>query len=288
MKWSKRAAAALASLLLLSTVVQAGGADKAPPRETRTVPETRLALPGEAEKAAKIPELTVVTPEPAKPEAEVPRPADGAAGEEEKKSPAFPEAEDWQLLLVNPWNEIPEDYEVTLKTLPDGNKVDEKAFDDLSAMLEACREAGLRPKICSSYRTQSKQTYLYNNKITRLRNAGYSRAAAEAEAGRWVARPGTSEHQLGLAVDIVSQSYQALTKKQEQTKEQKWLMEHCWEYGFILRYPNDKSEITGIGYEPWHYRYVGRDAALDIRDSGLCMEEYLLLREETLAADKQA
>ena len=288
MKWSKRAAAALASLLLLSTVVQAGGADKAPPRETRTAPETRLALPGEAEKAAKIPELTVVTPEPAKPEAEVPRPADGTAGEEEKKSPAFPEAEDWQLLLVNPWNEIPEDYEVPLKTLPDGNKVDEKAFDDLSAMLEACREAGLRPKICSSYRTQSKQTYLYNNKITRLRNAGYSRAAAEAEAGRWVARPGTSEHQLGLAVDIVSQSYQALTKKQEQTKEQKWLMEHCWEYGFILRYPNDKSEITGIGYEPWHYRYVGRDAALDIRDSGLCMEEYLLLREETLAADKQA
>lgn len=285
MKWSKRAAALLASLLLLSTVVQAGGAEKAPPREARTVLETRLVPPGEAERAAKVPELTVVTPEPVKSAEEAPRPASGAAREEE--SPAFPEAEDWQLLLVNPWNEMPEDYEVTLKTLPDGNKVDEKAFDDLSAMLEACREAGLRPKICSSYRTQSKQTYLYNNKIARLRNAGYSKAAAQEEAGRWVARPGTSEHQLGLAVDIVSQSYQALTKKQEKTKEQKWLMEHCWEYGFILRYPNDKSEITGIGYEPWHYRYVGRDVALDIRDSGLCMEEYLLLREETLAAEKR-
>ena len=162
----------------------------------------------------------------------------------------------------------------------------QRAYEDLNAMLEACREAGLRPKICSAYRTQSKQTYLYNNKIARLRNAGYSRAAAEAEAGRWVARPGTSEHQLGLALDIVSQSYQALTKKQEKTAEQKWLLEHCWEYGFILRYPNDKSEITGIGYEPWHYRYVGREVALDIRDSGLCMEEYLLLREETL--EKQA
>ena len=301
MKWSKRAAALLASLLLLSTVVQAGSADKAPPRETRAALETRLAPPGEEERAAKIPELTVVTPEPVKPAAEAPQPVKPAAEApqpaagtaqtaraEGKKDPVFPEAEDWQLLLVNPWNEIPEDYEVTLKTLPDGNKVDEKAFDGLSAMLEACREAGLQPKICSSYRTQSKQTYLYNNKIARLRNAGYSRAAAEAEAGRWVARPGTSEHQLGLAVDIVSQSYQALTKKQEQTKEQKWLMEHCWEYGFILRYPNDKSEITGIGYEPWHYRYVGRDVALDIRDSGLCMEEYLLLREETLAAEKQA
>ena len=79
---------------------------------------------------------------------------------------------------------------------------------------------------------------------------------------------------MGLALDIVSTSYQALTKKQERTQEQKWLMEHCWEYGFILRYPNDKSEITGIGYEPWHYRYVGREVALDIRDSGLCLEEY--------------
>ena len=203
------------------------------------------------------------------------------------KAPSFPEAEDWQLLLVNPWNEMPEDYEVTLKTLADGNKVDEKAFDDLSAMLEACRDAGLRPKICSSYRTMSKQTYLYNNKIARLQKAGYSKKAALAEAGRWVARPGTSEHQLGLAVDIVSSSYQSLTKKQEKTKEQKWLMEHCWEYGFILRYPNSKSEITGIGYEPWHYRYVGREVALDIRDSGLCMEEYLELREKTLAAENR-
>lgn len=194
---------------------------------------------------------------------------------------AFPEAEDWQLLLVNPWNELPEDYKVTLKSLPDGQKVDGRIYDDLAAMLAACREAGLNPKVCSAYRTQSKQTYLYNNKIARLRNAGYSKAAAVEEAGRWVARPGTSEHQLGLALDIVSSSYQALTKKQEETAEQKWLMEHCWEYGFILRYPSDKGEITGIGYEPWHYRYVGREVALDIRESGLCLEEYLLLREET-------
>ena len=282
MKWSKRAAALLAALLLLSTAVQAGEAYKAPAREERPILNVRLTPPGEAEGAEKLPELTVIKPEPAEPR-------EGSASRlAARETPAFPEAEEWQLLLVNPWNEMPEDYEVTLKTLPDGNKVDEKAYDDLNAMLEACREAGLRPKICSSYRTQSKQTYLYNNKIARLRSAGYSKAAAQEEAGRWVARPGTSEHQLGLALDIVSQSYQALTKKQEKTQEQKWLMEHCWEYGFILRYPNDKSEITGIGYEPWHYRYVGRDVALDIRDSGLCLEEYLLLREETLAAENRA
>ncbi len=288
MRWSKRAAALLVSLLLLLTAVQAGGMGKEPSARERPVLNTRLTAPGEEREASKIPELTVVTPEPVKEAEGAVEPAKSAeaVSGEKKKDPVFPEAEDWQILLVNPWNEMPEDYKVTLKTLPDGNKVDERAYEDLTAMLEACRKAGLQPKICSSYRTQSKQTYLYNNKIARLRNAGYSRKAAEAEAGRWVARPGTSEHQLGLALDIVSQSYQALTKKQEKTAEQKWLMEHCWEYGFILRYPNDKSEITGIGYEPWHYRYVGREVALDIRDSGLCMEEYLLLREETL--EKQA
>lgn len=282
MRWSKRAAALLASVLLLLTAVQAGGVGKEPSAKERPVLNARLTVPGEEKEASKIPELTVVTPEPVKePEGaaesgnSAARTAKTASGEKTKEEPAFPEAEDWQILLVNPWNEIPEDYEVTLKTLPDGNKVDERAYEDLTAMLEDCREAGLRPKICSSYRTQSKQTYLYNNKIARLRNAGYSRKAAEAEAGRWVARPGTSEHQLGLALDIVSQSYQALTRKQEQTKEQKWLMEHCWEYGFILRYPNEKSEITGIGYEPWHYRYVGEAAAGEIMSRGLCLEEYL-------------
>ncbi len=274
MNWMKQAAALLAALLL--PAAPAGESYKTLLREPEAVFEARLISPQEAEEAAKLPELAVVSPEP--------------AGEPlpPEQGPVFPEAEDWQLLLVNPWNELPEDYEVTLKALPDGMKVDERAYEDLNAMLQACRDAGLRPKICSAYRTQAKQAYLHNNKIARLRSAGYSREAAQEEAGRWVARPGTSEHQLGLALDIVSQSYQALTRKQEQTKEQKWLMEHCWEYGFILRYPNDKSEITGIGYEPWHYRYVGRDVALDVRASGLCFEEYLLLREETLAAEKES
>ena len=76
-------------------------------------------------------------------------------------------------------------------------------------------------------------------------------------------------------MDIVAASYQILDEGQAETAEQKWLMEHCWEYGFILRYPTEKEALTGVGYEPWHYRYVGRPAALDIRDSGLCLEEYL-------------
>ena len=105
-----------------------------------------------------------------------------------------------------------------------------------------------------------------------------------------MAVPGTSEHQTGLALDIVSAGYQLLDEAQEDTAEQKWLMEHCWEYGFILRFPEDKTEITGIGYEPWHYRYVGRETAEAIHKSGLCLEEYLqsLLSAETVsAADAQ-
>ena len=128
------------------------------------------------------------------------------------------------------------------------------------------------------------QTRLYRNKIARLRAAGYAAEKAVQEAGRWVAVPGTSEHQTGLAVDLVASSYQILDKKQDETAEQKWLMEHCWEYGFILRYPTDKSELTGIGYEPWHYRYVGKTAAAAMHETGLCLEEYLQQLEAATAA----
>lgn len=184
-------------------------------------------------------------------------------------------AEDWQLLLVNPWHTLPEGFQVELKTLPNGMQVDQRIYDDLTAMLADCKAAGLRPLVCSAYRSVETQTRLYRNKITRLRAAGYARDTAVEEAGRWVAVPGTSEHQTGLAVDLVAASYQVLDQNQEQTAEQKWLMEHCWEYGFILRYPDGKSDLTGIIYEPWHYRYVGVETAQALRESGQCLEEYL-------------
>ena len=199
--------------------------------------------------------------------------------------PEAAEEADWRLLLVNPWNKLPEGYTVELKSLANGLKVDARICDDLSAMLGACFDAGLHPVVCSAYRSNATQQRLHNNKIARLMAAGYGREAAVQEAGRWVAAPGTSEHQTGMALDIVSYSYQNLTRKQEETAEQKWLMEHCWEYGFILRYPSDKCEITGIGYEPWHYRYVGRDTAMAIRESGLCLEEYLALPKEAPAEE---
>lgn len=104
---------------------------------------------------------------------------------------------------------------------------------------------------------------------------GYGLEDAKAKAGRQVAVPGTSEHQLGLAVDIVDVSYQLLDTNQENTDVQKWLLENSWRYGFILRYPTDKTDVTGIVYEPWHYRYVSKEYAKEIYEKGVCLEQYL-------------
>ena len=183
--------------------------------------------------------------------------------------------DEWKLMLVNPWNPLPEDYTFTLKELSNGHAVDERCYPDLQKMMDACRSAGLSPVICSSFRTREMQQDLFQNKINRLMAQGLSQDDAETEAAKVVAVPGTSEHQLGLALDIVDLNNQNLDESQESTPVQKWLMEHSWEYGFILRYPNEKSEITGIIYEPWHYRYVGVDAASEIHELGVCLEEYL-------------
>lgn len=181
----------------------------------------------------------------------------------------------WNLPLVNPWNPLPPDWDLQLEEIENGHQVDARCADALRAMLADCRAAGLDPLICSSYRTQEKQTALYNNLVNKLLARGLSQAETETQAAAQVARPGTSEHQLGLAVDIVDRSHQVLDASQENTPVQQWLMEHCWDYGFLLRYPSDKRDITGIIYEPWHYRYVGVEAAQAIRDRGLCLEEFL-------------
>ncbi len=188
--------------------------------------------------------------------------------------------EAWALLLVNPWTPLAEDYQLTLTQLKNGQAVDERCYPDLQEMMDACRAEGLEPLICSSYRTWEKQEKLYQNKIRRLIDAGVDPELAPEEAGKVVAVPGTSEHQLGLALDIVDTSYQVLDEAQEETAVQQWLMAHSWEYGFILRYPSDKSDITGIIYEPWHYRYVGRAAAKEIYEQGICLEEYLAQLEQ--------
>lgn len=182
---------------------------------------------------------------------------------------------DWNLILVNPWNRLPDDYTVTLSALPNGHSIDSRCYSPLMEMLADCRSAGLSPLICSSYRSTEKQKMLFQERIDELCAQGYSKKDARIKAATSVARPGTSEHQLGLAVDIVDEGHQTLDTSQENTPVQQWLMENSWKYGFILRYPNEKSQLTGIIYEPWHYRYVGVKAAQEIYESGVCLEEYL-------------
>ena len=197
--------------------------------------------------------------------------------------PVFAQKDDPLLTLVNPWNTIPQDWTVDLVSVGNGHKVDKTCYDDLMAMLDACKAAGFRPVIRSSYRTQATQKQLYENKVNQWKGYGYAEEEARKQAAAIVAPPGTSEHQLGLAVDLVDASYQVLNEKQATMPAQKWLMEHSWEYGFILRYPVNKSDVTGIIYEPWHYRYVGREHAKAIYESGLCLEEWLEQRNTLLA-----
>ncbi len=186
-----------------------------------------------------------------------------------------PDRTDALLTLVNAAHPLPDHWQPDLTMVENGHQVDRRCAAALEAMLADCRAAGLSPVVCSSYRSPEKQAALYNNLVEKLCRRGSSPAQAAQDAAGEVAVPGTSEHQLGLAVDIVDASYQLLDHDQAHTAVQQWLLEHCWEYGFILRYPTDKQAVTGIIYEPWHYRYVGRDHAKAIQAAGLCLEEYL-------------
>ena len=182
---------------------------------------------------------------------------------------------DWELLLVNKNHIVPEGYVVELEEVEDGHQVDKRIVESLKQMLADARKEGLSPLICSSYRTNDKQQKLYNNKVREYERWGCSSEEAKEFASYWVAIPGTGEHETGLAVDIVSKDYQILDEKQEQTEVQKWLIENSYKYGFALRYPTDKKDITMINYEPWHYRYVGVDNATYMKEHDMCLEEYI-------------
>ena len=181
---------------------------------------------------------------------------------------------DWNLILVNSNNLLPADFNV--KTDKIGKwLMDERIVDIVEQMFADAKADGVDLMICSSYRTVERQTTLFENQIQEFLNEGYSAEQARIEAAKWVAVPRTSEHHTGLALDIVTPTYQMLDFGFADTAAFKWLSTHCTEYGFILRYPKDKTDITGIVYEPWHYRYVGVEAAKYIHENGLTLEEYL-------------
>lgn len=195
-------------------------------------------------------------------------------------------ADAWALILVSSQNPLPDSFqEPDLSTLTNGLEVDSRIYSALTDMLDAAQEAGLSPVVCSAYRSRQIQETLFSDKVQEYLDEGLPQTEAEAQAGTWVAVPGTSEHETGLALDIVDMDYQLLDSGQANTPTQKWLFQHAWEYGFILRYPEDKTALTGIDYEPWHYRYVGKEAAKVIFDGGLCLEEYLSQDAPNAAAD---
>lgn len=183
--------------------------------------------------------------------------------------------EAWNMVLVNEWNPLPEDFTVELVSLAGGWQVDCRIQQPLTQMIQDAAAQGVNLLISSSYRSVDYQSTLYQRKVQYYQNCGLTLESAQEQARQWVARPRRSEHHTGLAVDITTLSYQVLDSGFGGTDAAKWMLEHSAEYGFILRYPEGKTEITGVCWEPWHFRYVGEEAAKQIMQEGICLEEYL-------------
>lgn len=169
-----------------------------------------------------------------------------------------------EVILVNGINPVPDYYDRDLVNVVDYHDVDRRCYDALVEMLADCEEAGIEYTFNSAYRTLEEQiTILEYRTLEHMRDYDMDFQEARAKALETVAVPGTSEHHLGLAVDLLG------------SKAIAWLTEHCWDYGFIVRYTEEKEPITGIIDEPWHFRYVGTEVSLDMKGTGLCLEEYL-------------
>lgn len=207
------------------------------------------------------------------------------AGEQEKPETSEEDTvyefseDDWRLILINKQHSIPDGYE---EEVPLGNistmkgimYCDERIIDDLLDMIQAAKDDGVTLAICSPYRDLQYQERLFNRKIRKYMKRGLSYMEAYQLASQAVTVPNASEHQIGLALDIVTDTYVALNEGFAKTAAGKWLAENSCKYGFILRYPKGKEDITGIEYEPWHFRYVGAEAATLITEQGITLEEF--------------
>lgn len=177
---------------------------------------------------------------------------------------------DWFLVLVNKSHPIEANYEIKLTELSNGECVDSRIYPQLQKMFDDMRNNGIYPVVASGYRTAQEQQQIYDNKIDEYISKGYSESDAKTEAEYWAAMPGTSEHQLGLAVDI---NADGINSYGDEVYD--WLSRNAYRYGFIYRYQKDKVNITGVANEPWHYRYVGIEVATEIYNRNICLEEYM-------------
>lgn len=194
------------------------------------------------------------------------------------------------LALVNNYNELPEDFEWNLVYWSNGQAVDKSilnksdfdilaidklAYQPLKDMFEAAEKAGVPLDFYSGYRSIVRQNRNFVRSVENNMKSGLTLEQAKAKTNKSRAYPGTSEHNLGLAIDILVKGNRDLSENFEKTAQFKWLSENAENYGFILRYPKDKTNITEIIYEPWHYRYVGVEHAKKMNQLGLCLEEYI-------------
>jgi len=219
-----------------------------------------------------------------------PQPSEPSASPEPESEPQPPPTtvspNEWSLLLVNPDHPLPDGFEVSLVTVYESHRVDTRILEQAQNMFNEAKLRGISLFPCSAYRTVDYQRELFEEQIQQQEAAGLSKEDAAAIAATFVAVPGTSEHHTGLAMDIVTLDYQVLDEGFEQTEAFRWLDENAFKYGFILRYPRDKQDITGITYEPWHYRYVGVEHAAFIKERGVCLEEYLADGGQILTAEE--
>lgn len=222
----------------------------------------------ESRKAAETPPVTdTPAPEPEPEETPEPTPTPDTT--------FYDPADDWCLILVNEDHPLPEDYDPEVVLIENEQYTDVRCSDALLKMLTDCRLEGLNPLVISGFRTHELQELYFTNMTEMYMAGGEDQETARKHASESVAVPGTSEHELGLAADIGTTTNPDVDESQLEEPAQQWLMENCWKYGYVVRYPTDKSEITGIIFEPWHYRYVGKTAARVMHQENLCLEEYI-------------
>lgn len=272
-KYSKKQWMAKGILALLLCLILAGLAvgfavtekrkPAEPSTETLSEPETepQTELPTEAE-ATTAPETTTAKAPPVS----LPQATDG------NPVTVSPDGEHWELTLVNLQYRLPEEYKPTLKAAVEGSSVqlDERVAPYYAEMYAAAKADGCTLTPYSGYRTYARQQENFDRKVAYYVSQGLSETEATAKTQTRILPAGASEHNMGFAMDIVSASADFIS-----TKEFSWLTAHAYEYGFILRYPENKTDITGVMYEPWHWRYVGKEAAAEMHQSGQCLEEYL-------------
>lgn len=185
------------------------------------------------------------------------------------------EKQEWYLLLANVDNPLPQDFTVETEVVQNSFEMDARVAQTMRDMIDAAAKDGVDLLVCSAYRSIEKQQTLFDEQVQIYLNQGKSQQEAYDLTASAIAIPGTSEHHTGLAADIVTPTHQTLDPEFADTEAGQWLQEHAWEYGFVMRYPEDKQDVTKIIYESWHYRFVGKTHAKLMKESGLCLEEYL-------------